>query len=214
MTTPRTYVPAAGHDRWLKFYDPLTKLLGAPAALRTLLEQADLRAEQHVLEIGCGTGNLTLMLKQRHPRTHVVALDPDAHALDIARRKAERTHCEVRWVQGFGDAIPSADAAFDCVLSSFMLHHLTHDEKRATLIDVLRVLKPGGSMHIVDFAAPGEHPRGIIARLLHRDAHLHDSAEGRITTLLDAVGFHSVEQVAIRQTLFGPISFYRAGRAV
>ncbi len=83
MSTLRAYVPAAGQDRWLKFYDPLTKLLGAPAALRTLLEQADPRAEQHVLEIGCGTGNLTLMLKQRHPRTHVVALDPDAHALDV-----------------------------------------------------------------------------------------------------------------------------------
>ena len=40
MTTPRAYVPAAGHDRWLSLYDPLTRLLGAHAALRELLAQA------------------------------------------------------------------------------------------------------------------------------------------------------------------------------
>jgi ubiquinone/menaquinone biosynthesis C-methylase UbiE len=212
MSAPRAYVPAAGHDRWLRFYDPLTRLLGAPAALRALIEQADLQPGQQVLEIGCGTGNLTVMLQQRHPRIDVVALDPDAHALDIARQKGERTHSEIKWVQGFGDAIPYPAAAFDRVLSSFMLHHLTHAEKRATLSDAFRVLKAGGSMHIVDFAGPGDHQRGFIARLLHRGAHLHDNAEGRITALLEEVGFDSVARVAMRQTLFGPISFYRAGR--
>ena len=180
--------------------------------MRALIEQADLQPGQQVLEIGCGTGNLTVMLQQRHPRIDVVALDPDAHALDIARQKAERAHCTIQWVQGFGDAIPYPDSSFDRVLSSFMLHHLTHDEQRATLTDVFRVLKSGGSMHVVDFAAPGEGQRGFIARLLHRDAHLHDNAKGRVTALLEDVGFDSVARVATRQTLFGPISFYRAGR--
>ena len=180
MTTERAFVPAAGHDRWLRFYDPLTKLLGAPSALRALIEQADLQPGQQVLEIGCGTGNLTVMLKQRHPRTDVVALDPDAHALDIARQKAERAHGTIQWVQGFGDAIPYPDSSFDRVLSSFMLHHLTQDEQRATLTDAFRVLRSGGSMHVVDFAAPGEGQRGFIARLLHRDTHLHDNAKGRV----------------------------------
>ena len=115
-------------------------------------------------------------------------------------------------MQGFGDAIPYPDSSFDRVLSSFMLHHLTHDEQRATLTDVFRVLKSGGSMHVVDFAAPGEGQRGFIARLLHRDTHLHDNAKGRITALLEEIGFDSVALVATRQTLFGPISFYRAGR--
>ena len=213
MTARRAYVPAAGHDRWLRFYDPLTKLLGAPASLRTLIEQADLQPGQQVLEIGCGTGNLTVMLQQRHPQIDVVALDPDEHALDIATQKAERAHCRIQWVHGFGDAIPYPDSSFDRVLSSFMLHHLTHDEQRATLADVFRVLKSGGSMHVVDFSAPGEGQRGFIARLLHRDAHVHDNAKGRVTALLEDVGFDWVARVATRQTLFGPISFYRAGIA-
>ena len=213
MTNPRAYVPAAGHDRWLKFYDPLTKLLGARAALGALIEQADLRSGQRVLEIGCGTGNLTVLLKQQQPQADVVALDPDPNALERARRKAERADVDIHWVQGFADAIPYPDASFDRVMSSFMLHHLPHDVKRAALLDVLRVLKAGGSFHVVDFAAPDEAHRGVLARLLHGAGHLHDNAPGRIIAMLDDAGFVAAATVGTRRTLFGPIDFHRASRA-
>jgi len=213
MTNQRAYVPAAGHDRWLKFYDPLTKLLGARTALGALIEQADLRPGQRVLEIGCGTGNLTVMLKQRQPQADVVALDPDPNALARARRKAELAGADIHWVQGFADAIPYPDASFDRVMSSFMLHHLPRDEKRAALVDVLRVLKAGGSFHVVDFAAPDDRQRGVLARLLHGAGHLHDNAPGRIIAMLEDVGFGAAGCVGTRRTLFGPIDFHRATRA-
>ena len=150
--TQRAFVPAAGHDHWLRFYDPLTRLLGAPAALRKLVDLADLRAAQRVLDIGCGTGTLAIMVKQRFPQVHITALDPDQGALDRARRKAERARVDIDFVRGFADSLPCPNASFDRVLSSFMLHHLTHDEQQATLADVFRALKAGGSLHILDFA--------------------------------------------------------------
>src|SRR5215467_11882816 len=52
----RTFLPAAGKDCLLPFYDPVVKLLGGDAARQTLVEQADLRADQRLLEVGCGTG--------------------------------------------------------------------------------------------------------------------------------------------------------------
>ena len=211
MTTERAFVPAAGHDHWLSFYDPLTRLMGARSALRALIDQADLGPGQQVLDIGCGTGTLAVMLKQLHPSLEVVALDPDSKALDRARRKADQARVEIRFVRGFGDAIPSADASLDRVLSSFMLHHLAPDEKRATLADVFRTLKPGGSLHLLDFAGH-DQPRGVIARLLHRDDHLHDHTEGRISALMSATGFASAAQVGTRRTLLGPVCFFRAER--
>jgi ubiquinone/menaquinone biosynthesis C-methylase UbiE len=211
VTTQRAFVPAAGQDRWLPFYDPLSKLLGAPSALRALIAQADVRPGQRVLDIGCGTGTLAVMLKQSHPQIEVVALDPDANALDRARRKADQAGVEIRFARGFADAIPSPDASFDRVLSSFMLHHLTHDEQQATLAEVFRAVKPGGSFHVLDFAGH-DRPRGLIARLLHRDEDLHDHTEGRICAMLGAAGFKSGAEVGTRRTLFGPISFYRADR--
>ena len=60
----RTYFPAAGHDWGLPLYDPLLKLLGADSARRLLLEHSDLRPGQRVLDIGCGTGTLVVLIKR------------------------------------------------------------------------------------------------------------------------------------------------------
>lgn len=212
MTTQRVFVPAAGHDRWLSFYDPLTRLLGAPASLRELIAQANLQPGLCVLDVGCGTGTLAVMLKQQHPQVEVVALDPDAKALDRAKRKAEHAGVAINFLCGFGDAVPYPDGSFDRVLSSFMLHHLTLAEKRATLADIARVLKPDGTLHILDFVSATDRPRGIIARMLHTDDHLTDSGDGRTAALLEAAGFASAAEVGARRTLFGPVSFYRAAR--
>jgi ubiquinone/menaquinone biosynthesis C-methylase UbiE len=212
MTAQRTFVPAAGHDRWLSLYDPLTRLLGAPASLRALIAQADLQPGMRVLDIGCGTGTLAVMLKIKNPHVDVVGLDPDAKALERATRKAEHAGAQVVFQRGFADAIPNDDAAFDRVFSSFMLHHLTRDEKRAALTDVARVLKPGGTLHVLDFVSAHDRPRGVIARMLHADDHLTDTGEGRTVALLGDVGFRGAAEVGARRTLFGPVSFYRAVR--
>lgn len=212
MTTQRAFVPAAGHDRWLVFYDPLTKLLGTATAHRALIDQAALQPGHRVLDIGCGTGSLAIMLKQQHPGVDVVALDPDEHALARARQKAERARVAIEFVRGFADAIPRPDGSFDRVLSSLMLHHLTGEEKAAALEDVHRVLKPGGSFHLLDFAAPEDHPRGILARLLHRGDHLHDGASSRVLAMLGKAGFTEARQIGVQRTLVGPIAFHRAER--
>lgn len=210
--TQRAFVPAAGHDRWLSLYDPLTRMLGAPASLRELIAQADLRPGLRVLDIGCGTGTLAVMLKQLHPEVEVAALDPDAKALERAKRKAEHARVAIELIRGFGDAIPYPDGSFDRVLSSFMLHHLTLDEKRATLADAARVLKADGTLHILDFVSAKDRPRGAIARMLHADDHLSDSGAARTTALLGDAGFASAAEVGARRTLFGPVGFYRAAR--
>src|SRR5512144_2873626 len=86
----KNYVPAAGHDLFLPFYDVITKLMGAGRLWTDLVNQAALRPGQRVLEIGCGTGSLTVLAGRRHPEVKIVGLDPDPKALARARRKAQR----------------------------------------------------------------------------------------------------------------------------
>lgn len=151
------YVPAFRHDALLPLYDGLQRLLGVPHAHRALLREAGIRDGDRVLEVGCGTGNLAVMAARRHPSTTVVAVDPGPRALARARRKSPAG--EVTFVHGYGQALPHPEGSFDHVLCAFVLHHLSPEAKRGALAEVRRVLRPGGTLHLVDLG--GEPPSGL-----------------------------------------------------
>src|SRR5262245_24410876 len=162
----QTFIPAAGHDWLLPFYDPFVKLLGTESAHRRLVDQARLQPGQHILEIGCGTGNLTIMVKTLYPAVEVVELDPDPKALARARRKAERQAVSIQLDRGFSEELPYPDRSYNRVLSAFMFHHLNHDEKKQSLHEIWRVLKPGGSLHLLDFGGGHNGSEGFVASFL------------------------------------------------
>jgi ubiquinone/menaquinone biosynthesis C-methylase UbiE len=206
----RPYLPAAGHDCFLPLYDPVVKLLGADRARRTLLDQAALRPHHRVLDIGCGTGSLVILLKRLHPDVDVVGLDPDPKALARAQRKAQRAAVSIQFDQGFADELSYLEGSFDRVFSSFMFHHLRLDEQEKTLRTVRRILKPGGSLHLLDFGGPESSPKSFWARLLHFRHRLEGNFGGRILTLMSQAGFAEAKEVSRGSTLLGPIAYYQA----
>ena len=98
----RTYLPAAGRDSLLSFYDFITKVMGADQARRALLDRAQIRPAHRILDLGCGTGSLLIQLKQLYPDTDVVGLDPDLQALARARHKAACDAVSVQLDRGLG----------------------------------------------------------------------------------------------------------------
>ena len=207
---PRHFIPAAGRDIFLPLYDPLQWILGGDSLKRPLIQQALLKPGMRALDIGCGTGSLTLLLKKLHPAVEVVGLDPDSKALLLAKGKARRTGLEIKLDKGFSDQLPYPDASFDKVFSSLMFHHLKAEEKAATLREVRRVLKPGGSLHILDFGPPRSGLSRALAHVLHRAEHLRDNFEDKILVFLGEAGFVRPEEVGSRNTLVGSLSYYRA----
>ncbi len=212
MATPskRTYLPAAGRDSFLPVYDLMTKLMGADQARRGLLDQAQIRPGHRILDIGCGTGSLSIQVKRLHPGTDVVGLDPDPKALARASRKAARATVSIQFDQGFGDELPYPDGSFDRVLSSLMFHHVRTDEKVKTLRAVRRVLKPGGEFHMLDFEGPENGAHGILSRLLHSNQRLKDNSESRVLQFMTEAGFAKPKKVGHREMFFGHIAYYRA----
>jgi ubiquinone/menaquinone biosynthesis C-methylase UbiE len=206
----RTYIPAAGHDWALPLYDPFVKLFGGDRARKTLLDQAAIQPGHRVLDIGCGTGALVTLIKRLHSDVDVVGLDPDPKALARARRKAERAAVTIQLDQGFSDELPYPDASFDRVFSSFMLHHLQAGEKEKTLREVRRVLKPGGSLHLLDFGGPESKQSGFLARLFHSSHTLQDNSDSRIIALMSQAGLANPKVVSRRAMLFGKIAYYQA----
>jgi SAM-dependent methyltransferase len=98
MQSQRRYLPAAGRDIFLPLYDPLTRLMGGERILRRLLDQASIKPNHRVLDVGCGTGTLAVLIKREHPGVDVVGLDPDPKALARARGKprARVSRCDSR----------------------------------------------------------------------------------------------------------------------
>jgi ubiquinone/menaquinone biosynthesis C-methylase UbiE len=206
----KPYLPAMGHDRLLPFYDPLQRLLGMESVHRQLVDQARIQPDQRLLEIGCGTGNLAILIKRLHPDAEVVGIDPDPKALARAQRKAGREALSVHLDRGFAEELPYPDASFDRVLSALMFHHLGPEEKAKTLGEARRVLKPGGSLHLLDFGGAKVRSDGFIARLHNRSERLRDNFGERIPTLMRGAGFADPTELTHRVTIAGRLTYYRA----
>lgn len=208
----RAYLPPAGHDWALPLYDPITKLTGADAAKRVLLDQAALRPAHRVLDIGCGTGTLALLIKRLYPDVAVVGLDPDPKALTRARKKAAWTGVTIQFNQGFSDELPYPEASFDRVFSSFMFHHLKDEDRAKTLINVRRVLVPNGSLHLLDMERPEAEARGWWAGMLRSNPHLKDNSPGTVLKMMADAGFVGANRVASGAILFGLLrnAYYQA----
>src|SRR5690242_19115334 len=148
------FIPALRYHVLTALYDPLLRWTMCESVFKEqLIRQARIRSGERALDLGCGTGMLTLRLKQVHPDAEVVGLDADSRALRIAEAKAAtaRDALQVTFDRGMAFALPYPDDAFDRVLSSLLFHHLTHENKERTAREVVRVLRPGGELHVADW---------------------------------------------------------------
>ena len=198
----RDFYPAAGHDLFLPVYDPLVNLMGFDRARQELISAAKIEPGHHILDIGCGTGTLVVKLKRQYPSAQVVGIDPDPKALRRARSKASRAAVSVQLDSGFADELPYKEDSFDRVFSSFMFHHLNEQERDTMLREVLRVLRSGGSFHLLDFVVD-DASHGFFDRLFRAHARMKDNRNGAILELMSRVGLTNAAKVKDGTMLFG-----------
>lgn len=144
--------------RWPRWYDAMNRIhfLGREDQFREwTVDLAGIAAGQAVLDVGCGTGNLTMAAKRR------VGDDGEVHGIDAApemiqeaQRKATDRGLAIHYQVGLIEGVPLPDDRFDLVLSSLMLHHLPKGLKRRGVAEIARVLKPEGRFVAVDIDPP------------------------------------------------------------
>ena len=98
----QSFTPALGRLGSLGIYDRAIRLLTREQLWRAaLLRQVEPQAGELILDIGCGTGKVAIMLKRLCPAARVVALDPDPDVLKIAARKGIEAGVSIEWCEGF-----------------------------------------------------------------------------------------------------------------
>lgn len=117
------------------------------------LHLAELQPGEAVLDVGCGTGTLAVFAQERvSPTGRVAGIDPGPRQIARARAKASRRGMSVDFQVGVIEQLPFPEGSFDVVFSTLMMHHLPDDIKRQGLAEIVRVLKSGGRLVIIDFA--------------------------------------------------------------
>ncbi len=199
--------------RWLTpAYDLIVRLLVRERAFKkALIEQAGIEPGQVIVDLGCGTGTLAIAVKQQFPDTEVIGIDGDEQILAVARRKAKRAHLDIRFHHALAQAIPLPQGHADRVLSTLFFHHLLGEDKVQVAREALRILKPGGQLHIADW---GQASNGLMrmvflpVQLLDGFDRTADHVQGKFLPILIGAGFVSVSERRRFATPLGTLSLY------
>lgn len=208
------FVPALGFDLLTPLYDPLVRItLNERAVKQQLVDQACIAPGMTVVDLGCGTGTLVLMIKKTQPTARVIGVDVDAKILEIARGKIAKAGVEVELRQGLVQDVGLEPGSIDRVLTSLVLHHLTSEEKVAALRALHTALRPDGELHVADFGPPHNFLMSLVSgpfRFFDGHARTNDNFAGRMPAIIAQAGFRDVAERGHRMTPFGSLVYWSA----
>ncbi|MDJ0634203.1 MAG: class I SAM-dependent methyltransferase [Xenococcaceae cyanobacterium MO_188.B29] len=133
------------YDAVARFAAPPNETKLRQQAISTIKNQP-----QRILDLGCGTGSSTLLLKQAFPEAEVIGLDISPYMLLMAEYKATKANLTISWQQGLAEATNFPESEFDLISVAFLFHETPVHISQATLQECWRLLKPGGQIIILD----------------------------------------------------------------
>lgn len=213
MEKTERYIPALRFGWLTPAYDPLFRWVFKEEAFRrNLIEQASIQPGMRLLDLGCGTATLTILVKQLYPAVDVVGIDGDPNVLAIARAKVQESGENISLDHGMADQLPYADCSFNRVLSSLVFHHLSKESKQLAFQEVYRVLKPGGELDIVDIGPPHTYWTRFISKFMARLEETSDNIQGLLPDMMRLAGFSPITERARWAMIFGTIIFIQSSK--
>ncbi|MFJ2973839.1 class I SAM-dependent methyltransferase [Kluyvera sp. NPDC087067] len=158
------------------------------ADLRRLSEWLADDKHAELLDIGCGAGHASFTAAPLV--ANVTAYDLSEGMLAVVKQEAEKRNLSnITCTQGPAEVLPFADNHFDIVISRYSAHHW-HDIQ-AALMEIRRVLKPGGRFILMDIATPGKAMLDVwlqTVEMLRDPSHIHNYSQGQWLTMINNRG--------------------------
>jgi len=144
-------------------YDRLNLLMSAGSGnwyRKRALQTLDLAPQARVIDLACGTGSMAIAAQRAFPDSpSILAIDPTPEMRTLASRAGVR---DVR--SGSFGAIPAGNSSYDAVVCAYALRYA--EPRHSAFVDILRVLKPGGKLLLLEMIVPARGLRRILARTL------------------------------------------------
>lgn len=175
-------------------YDPVTQYVLPPN--ETLVRQGLLDRirvkPRRILDLGCGTGSTTLMLKQAFPQAQVIGLDLSPYMLVRAEDKANKAGLDIQLRHGNAEHTGFPDASFDLVTASLLFHETPPAVTQAILLECFRLLTVGGEVLILDGSQKTLRNLDWLNNIFE-EPYIRDFAAGSVDAWMGKAGFEAVQ---------------------
>lgn len=218
MSNP-AHTPPLGIAALTPLYDRVIAGMTRESAWRgRLVEHLSAKPAERILDVGSGTGSLAIAVTEAEPACIFRGIDPDAAAVEIARRKAALAGSSAAFEVGTFAGTPASDEdRFDKVVTSLVFHQVPFAEKQRLLSTMLEWLVPGGQLLVADYGTQPSMAMRLAFRmtvqLLDGKADTQPNADGALPILIKAAGFRHVRTLATFDTLTGRIELIRADKS-
>lgn len=214
MPDSKNYIPALKYDWLTRIYDPVLQLTMPERKFKNaLINQMNVKANDKVLDFGCGSLTLSIMAALKHSHAEFYGVDIDEKILSIAKKKVAGAGLTIQTKLYDGGRLPYPDNSFNKVMSSLVFHHLTLRQKYSALEEILRVLKPSGTVNIADFAKPAnvlQRTSFYTIQLLDGFETTQDSVKNVLPAALRETGFLKVNETGVFKTMVGTVRIFSA----
>lgn len=174
-------------------YDAVTQYLLPPNEnwIRQALIDGVKVKPRRILDLGCGTGSTTLMLKQAFPEAEVIGLDLSPYMLLRSSHKSESAGLNIKWQQGNAENTSFPDAYFDLVTASLLFHETPATVTQRILHECFRLLVAGGQTLILDGNQKTLRQQDWLNNIFE-EPYIHEYAAGSLDATMGAAGFAAV----------------------
>ena len=175
-------------------YDPVTQYALPPneGLVRQGLIDAIHSHPRRILDLGCGTGSTTLLLKQTFPQSQVIGLDLSPYMLVVAEEKANRAGLDLQWRHANAEQTGFPDASFDLITISLLFHETPPAIARRILRECYRLLSVGGEVVVLDGSQKVLRQTEWLTQIFE-EPYIHAYAAESVDSWMGAAGFGKVK---------------------